>query len=102
VTLTSIPKGAWNGWSPSTDNTRYQSRDAAGLSVDQVKRLKLKWAYGFEGDVNAIGALTVVGRYLFVGSAGGAVQALDAASGCVHWIFQMETVGSGRLVVTNT
>src|SRR3989454_3814701 len=58
--------------------------------------------YGFEGDVNAIGALTVVGRYLFVGSAGGAVQALDAASGCVHWIFQMGTVGSGRLVVTNT
>jgi len=55
VNLTSIPKGAWNGWSPSTDNTRYQSRDAAGLSVDQVKRLKLKWAYGFEGDVNAIG-----------------------------------------------
>src|SRR6267142_2156595 len=90
VNLTSIPKGAWNGWSPSTDNTRYQSRDAAGLSVDQVKRLKLKWAYGFEGDVNAIGAITVVGRYLFVGSAGGAVQALDAASGCVHWIFQAD------------
>ncbi|PYS47374.1 MAG: cytochrome C oxidase Cbb3 [Acidobacteria bacterium] len=100
VNLTNIPKGAWNGWSPSTENTRYQPRDAAGLSVDDVKRLKLKWAYGFEGDVNAIGAPAVVGRYLFVGSAGGAVQALDAGSGCVHWIFQANgPVRSAMLVV---
>ena len=28
VNLTNIPKGAWNGWSPSTENTRYQPRDA--------------------------------------------------------------------------
>ena len=25
---------------------------------------------------------------LFVGSAGGAVQALDASTGCIHWIYQ--------------
>jgi len=90
VNLTNIPKGAWNGWSPGTENNRYQSRDAAGLTADQVQRLKLKWAYGFDGDVNAIGAPTVIGRYLFVGSAGGAVQALDVRSGCVHWIFQAD------------
>ena len=90
VNFTSIPKGAWNGWSPTTENTRYQTREAAGLTAEQVPRLKLKWTYGFEGDVNAIGAPTVIGKYLFVGSAGGAVQALDTRSGCVHWIFQAE------------
>ena len=90
VNLTSIPKGSWNGWSPSTENVRYQPRYAAGLTVDQVPRLKLKWAYAFQGDVNTIGAATVIGRYLFVGSASGAVQALDARSGCVHWTFQAD------------
>jgi len=90
VKLTGIPKGAWNGWSPTTENSRYQSSEAAGLTVEQVQRLKLKWAYGFEGDVNAIGAPTVIGPYLFMGSASGAVQALDAASGCVHWVFQAD------------
>ncbi len=90
VSLNGIPKGAWNGWSPSTENTRYQTREAAGLTAAQVPRLKLKWAYGFDGDVNAIGAPSVIGRYLFTGSAGGAVYALDTRSGCVHWMFQAD------------
>src|SRR5438128_1981418 len=90
VNLNAIPKGAWNGWSPTTENTRYQPAEAAGLTANQVPRLKLKWAYGFDGDVNAIGAPSVIGRYLFFGSASGAVQALDTRSGCVHWMFQAD------------
>ena len=86
VKLNSIPKDAWNGWSPGTANARYQTRQGAGLIAGQVRQLKLKWAYGFEGDVNVIGAPAVVGRYLFVGGASGIVQALDAESGCVHCI----------------
>jgi polyvinyl alcohol dehydrogenase (cytochrome) len=31
---------------------------------------------------------TVLGRYLFVGSASGMVQALSTGSGCLHWTFQ--------------
>src|SRR5262249_43697046 len=37
----------WNGWGASTANTRYQSREASGLTADTVPRLKLKWAFGF-------------------------------------------------------
>jgi polyvinyl alcohol dehydrogenase (cytochrome) len=100
VNLTAIPQGAWNGWSPTSENARYQPRQAAGLTVAQIPKLKLKWAYGFDGDVNAIGAPSVVGRYLFTGSAGGAVQALDTATGCVHWMFQADgPVRSAILVV---
>jgi cytochrome c553 len=32
---------SWNGWSPSATNTRYQSRQAGGVSLDGVQHLKL-------------------------------------------------------------
>ena len=32
----------WNGWSNDAINTRFQSAQAAGLTADQVPRLKLK------------------------------------------------------------
>jgi polyvinyl alcohol dehydrogenase (cytochrome) len=78
----------WMGWSPSQSNTRYQMTEQAGLTMGQVRRLKLKWALGFPGDVTAFAAPTVVNGTLFVGSAGGAVQAVDAKTGCLHWVFQ--------------
>src|SRR5215470_12028544 len=53
VKLTSRGKAEWNGWSPASTNARYQTTDAAGLTLAQVSRLKLKWAYGFDGDVIA-------------------------------------------------
>jgi polyvinyl alcohol dehydrogenase (cytochrome) len=86
--LSSDPKPSWNGWSPATTNTRYEPADAARLTINQVKHLKLKWAYGFDGDIVAFAQPTVAGPYLFVGSAGGVVQALDRESGCVYWTFQ--------------
>src|SRR3984957_14241409 len=78
----------WAGWSPSTSNARYQTAERAGLAPAQVRRLKLKWALGFPGDVTAFAAPTVVNGTLFVGSASGAVEAVDAKTGCIHWVFQ--------------
>jgi polyvinyl alcohol dehydrogenase (cytochrome) len=46
VTVSDRPKTAWNGWSPASNNTRYQSAHAAGLSINQVRNLKLKWHSG--------------------------------------------------------
>lgn len=89
VKLSSTPAG-WNGWSPAGTNTRYQPAAAAGLTVSQVPRLKLKWAYGFDGDIVAFSQPTVLDRNLFVGSASGVVQALSMDSGCVHWTFQAD------------
>jgi len=88
VKLTGAGKAEWNGWSPSTNNARYQSSDVAGLNFGEVPRLKLKWAYGFDGDIIAFAQPTVLGGHVFVGSASGLVQALDAASGCIRWVFQ--------------
>src|ERR1700674_1578795 len=78
----------WAGWSPSASNARYQTADRAGLAPGQVRRLKLKWALGFPGDVTAFAAPSVVNGTLFVGSASGAVEAVDAKTGCIHWLFQ--------------
>lgn len=77
---------SWTGWASLPTNTRFQDR--GGLSAADVGRLELKWAYGFAGDVIAFAAPTVVNGTLFVGSASGVVQALDARTGCLHWIYQ--------------
>ena len=84
----SVPANAWNGWSPSRDNARFAPADVAKLTASQVPRLKLKWAYGFDGDISAFAQPTIIGGHVFVGSAGGVVQALRADSGCVEWTFQ--------------
>jgi polyvinyl alcohol dehydrogenase (cytochrome) len=79
---------AWTGWAPSQANTRFQPAGRAGIDTRNISRLQLKWAFGFAGDVIAFAAPTVLNGTLFVGSAGGAVQALDATSGCLHWRYQ--------------
>src|SRR5262245_2558878 len=77
VKIAANPKVQWNGWSPGAFNWRYQTAEAAGLSIDDVKRLKLKWAFGFAGDLTAFAQPAILDNYLFVGSAGGVIHALD-------------------------
>jgi polyvinyl alcohol dehydrogenase (cytochrome) len=86
VNIGASPSPVWDGWAPDPTNARYAT--SSGLTLGQVGKLKLKWAYAFEGDVSAFGAPTVLGHTLFVGSAGGAVQALSTDSGCVRWVYQ--------------
>src|SRR5215831_10767286 len=94
------PSPSWKGWGPDGTNTRYVR--ISGIALNQVAGLKLKWAYGFEGDISAFGAPTVLGKTLFVGSAGGAVQALSTDSGCVRWLYQSSgPVRSAPVVVPN-
>jgi polyvinyl alcohol dehydrogenase (cytochrome) len=76
----------WNGWGVTTANTRYQ--DGPGFTAAEVPRLKLKWAFGFPGELSSDSQPTVVGGRVFVGTQSGTVYALSAATGCVHWFFQ--------------
>jgi polyvinyl alcohol dehydrogenase (cytochrome) len=100
VNIGASPSPVWNGWGPSLSNARYTT--TSGLTLSQVGKLKLKWAYGFEGDVSAFGAPTVLGQTLFVGSAGGAVQALSTDTGCVRWVYQASgPVRSAMVAVPN-
>jgi polyvinyl alcohol dehydrogenase (cytochrome) len=84
----SLAPGDWNGWSVEPDNSRYQAKP--GLSAADIPRLKLKWAFGFPGDSKAYAQPAVAGGRLFVGSAGGVVYSLDAATGCTYWSFKAD------------
>lgn len=99
VRLAAKPKASWNGWSPGTDNARFQRASAARLSVDQVRHLKLKWAFGFEGDVIAFAPPTVIDNEIFVGSAAGFVHAMHADSGCLDWVFHADGPVRSSIVV---
>jgi polyvinyl alcohol dehydrogenase (cytochrome) len=79
---------AWNGWSPSVTNSRFQDAAGAGLRAADVPKLKLKWAFNL-GDVTvARSQPAVAGGRVFIASQTGAVSALDAATGCTYWGFQ--------------
>jgi polyvinyl alcohol dehydrogenase (cytochrome) len=76
---------AWNSWGVNTSNTRFQNAAMAGITAAQVPHLKLKWVFGFPGELNANGHATYAGGRVFIGSPSGKVYALSAATGCVHW-----------------
>lgn len=76
---------AWNGWGRDETNARFQT--AAGITADQVPKLKLKWAFALPGAHSAYSQPTVVAGRVFVGSDAGWVYSLDARTGCVYWSF---------------
>jgi polyvinyl alcohol dehydrogenase (cytochrome) len=80
----------WNGWGVDLSNRRMQPAAMAGLDAAQVPTLKLKWAFGFPGGGKAFAQPTVVGGRLFAGSDSGKVYALDAATGCIVWMFKAD------------
>jgi polyvinyl alcohol dehydrogenase (cytochrome) len=88
VKLSATPATAWNGWSPDGNNARFQPAEAARLTLDQVRALKLKWAFGFDGDVTAFAPPSVIDGQIFVGSAAGLIHAMRAGTGCLQWVFQ--------------
>jgi polyvinyl alcohol dehydrogenase (cytochrome) len=93
---------AWNGWGVDLRNTRYQPAGSAGLTVADVPKLKLKWAFGFPG-VSASGSqVTVAGSRLFVGSRNGLVYSLDTRSGCLAWAFEADAGVRSTPVVGRT
>jgi polyvinyl alcohol dehydrogenase (cytochrome) len=81
---------SWNGWGAGPSNTRFQLSRQAKLSVDQVPRLKLKWAFGFPGGASAYSQPTVAAGHVFVGSDGGYVYSLNADSGCIYWSYRAQ------------
>lgn len=80
--------GDWNGWGLSLSNDRYQRQP--GFSVDQIPRLQLQWAFGFDGETSAATQPIVVGGRVYVGSGSGRLYSLDARSGCTHWTFKAD------------
>lgn len=83
----------WSGWGVDLANSRFQPAEMAGLTAEQVPRLKLKWAFGFPVAPAAWSQPVVAGGRIFVGSMNGAVYSLDAGTGCSNWVYQASPVG---------
>ncbi len=76
---------SWAGWSPGDANWRFQTPGAAGLTAAQLPKLKLRWAYAFEGGTNMRAQPAVYRGRVILGGPDGSVVALDSKTGCTHW-----------------
>ncbi|MEL7311325.1 MAG: PQQ-binding-like beta-propeller repeat protein [Pseudomonadota bacterium] len=89
------------GW--GYDTQRYADPSQAGLTVDDVVNLELKWAYSYPGALRARSNPSVGFGAIFVGSQDGSVYALDLDSGCAHWRMQASAeVRTGVVLVPAT
>ena len=90
---------AWASWGGNLENTRFQSTKDAGLTAEDLPRLKLKWAFGFP-DASTLRSQPALYRgWVFAGGQDGTVYALEAATGCVHWATAVQSqVRSGITV----
>jgi polyvinyl alcohol dehydrogenase (cytochrome) len=96
--FSATPSSAWNGWSPTPANDRYQPRPGA-LTAADVPKLKVKWAFGFAGDTSAAVQPTIVDGRVFVGSSSGRIYALSLREGCAYWTFDADQQVRTAIVV---
>ena len=90
VSRNALDGPAWNGWGVTITNSRFEPAEFAGITADDVPRLKLKWAFGFPGASSGGTQPVVVGGRLYVGDAEGDLFALDAETGCIRWTIEVE------------
>jgi polyvinyl alcohol dehydrogenase (cytochrome) len=72
----------WPMFGQNVCNTSSQL-NAGGISVDNVKNLKVKWSYNAAGEVSATPA--VVGKAVYIADWGGMVSRIDADTGTAVW-----------------
>lgn len=87
----------WSSWGVTPANDRFQRKPS--LTADQVPALKVKWAFGFDGENAAAAQPTVAGGRVFVGSASGRVYSVGLRDGCLHWTFKADAGVRGAVLV---
>ena len=91
--------GSWSAWAPDKRNNRHLADSS--LTLTQVARAKLKWAFVIPdtgSTTNAGNQPTVHDGRLYIGSRSGFVFSLDARSGCIHWRYR--PVGGVRSAIS--
>ena len=90
---------SWMGFGGDLEGTGFQSGDRAGISIDEVPRLELLWAFGFPDASQVRTKPTIVGDVAIVADQFGTVYALHARSGCVQWTFEAEAGVRGGVLI---
>jgi polyvinyl alcohol dehydrogenase (cytochrome) len=78
----------WMAWGGDATNTRYAAQ--GGLTAQDLPRLKLKWAFAYDGATSARVQPALAGGKLFAGSDNGELHALDPKTGCTYWTYRAE------------
>jgi polyvinyl alcohol dehydrogenase (cytochrome) len=88
---------SWMTWGNDATNSRVASQ--GGLTASDLPKLKLKWAFGFEGAASARVQPAMAGGKLFVASDNSELHALDPRTGCIYWTFKAEAGVRSALTV---
>jgi polyvinyl alcohol dehydrogenase (cytochrome) len=89
----------WSGWGGNPEATGFRTTGQAGLTVEDLPQLRLKWAFGFPDAVQVRSKPAVVGDRILVGSQFGEVYSLDLETGCAHWVFAAGAAVRGGIVI---
>jgi len=77
-------------WGYGLENTRYQPLERAGLSKEDIPRLKLKWAFKLPDTSAPRSQAAITSDTVYVGGGKGHLFALDKSSGCIKWHRQFD------------
>ena len=84
--LTSPPKGEWLSWRGTPAAWGYSPLDQ--INTDNVNQLQLKWSFALD-DTGAVQAAPLIhDGIMFIPSARGVIQALDAVKGDLLWEYR--------------
>lgn len=90
----------YSGWGGNPEGTGFIDEPVAQLPKELVSKLKLKWAFGFEGGTVTRTKPTVIGDYIIFGSQFGEVYCLNMETGCVKWMFEADANVRGGIAVS--
>jgi polyvinyl alcohol dehydrogenase (cytochrome) len=88
------------GWGVNPENTRFQTAESAGLDIEDVPGLEVKWAFAFPNAIKARSEPAYGGGAIYVGSQDGTVRALDAKTGCLRWEFKASAEVRTAIVIS--
>ena len=88
---------SWMGWGNDPTNSRFAAQ--GGLTAADLPRLKLKWAFWYDGATSARVQPAMAGGKLFAASDNAELHALDPKTGCTYWTFKAESGVRSALTV---
>jgi polyvinyl alcohol dehydrogenase (cytochrome) len=91
-------QGRWTSWGAGEQNQRFQTAKEAGLSVADVPKLKLKWAFGIPNVTLMRSQPVVANGRIYLAGDNGMVYSLNASSGCEYWATSTKQVRSGLVM----
>ena len=74
-----------HGWGFDEKNSRFIPADIARINPEEISRLKLKWAFKFDGASKVRSQPAISNDTVYVGDQYGTLYALDRETGCTRW-----------------